>query len=60
MENFPLGNLILLIFSSYLIGSIPTAYIIAKVNKIDIFQVGSGNEGATNVSRAIGVQSNHS
>ncbi|MBK8136046.1 MAG: glycerol-3-phosphate acyltransferase [Chloroflexi bacterium] len=55
MENFPLGNLILLIFSSYLIGSIPTAYIIAKVNKIDIFQVGSGNMGATNVSRAIGI-----
>ncbi len=43
-----------LIFS-YLLGSIPTAYIFAKLLKgIDIRQYGSGNIGATNVFRVIG------
>jgi len=39
---------------SYLIGSIPTAYIVGKLNKIDIRQHGSGNVGATNVYRVLG------
>lgn len=40
---------------SYLLGSIPTAYIFAKLLKgIDIRQYGSGNIGATNVFRVIG------
>lgn len=40
---------------SYLIGSIPTAYIFGKVSKgIDIRQHGSGNVGATNVFRVLG------
>ncbi|MFC1566551.1 glycerol-3-phosphate 1-O-acyltransferase PlsY [bacterium] len=40
---------------SYLIGSIPFAFIIAKLVKgIDIREYGSGNMGATNVWRAIG------
>lgn len=39
----------------YLIGSIPTAYIIVKlVKKIDIRTVGSGNAGATNAARVLG------
>lgn len=43
-----------LIFS-YLIGSIPTAYIFAKVFKgIDIRKYGSGNVGATNAFRVLG------
>jgi glycerol-3-phosphate acyltransferase PlsY len=43
-----------LIFS-YLIGSIPTAYIFAKVFKgIDIRKHGSGNVGATNAFRVLG------
>lgn len=55
MTDLPLENIILTIFVSYLLGSIPTAYIIAKINKVDIFAVGSGNMGATNVSRAISI-----
>jgi glycerol-3-phosphate acyltransferase PlsY len=40
---------------SYLIGSIPTAYIYGKLSKgIDIRQHGSGNVGATNVFRVLG------
>lgn len=40
---------------SYLIGSIPTAYIFGRVLKgIDIRQFGSGNVGATNALRVLG------
>jgi glycerol-3-phosphate acyltransferase PlsY len=40
---------------SYLIGSIPTAYIFGKIAKnIDIRKVGSGNVGATNAFRVLG------
>ncbi|HHT9109735.1 MAG TPA: glycerol-3-phosphate 1-O-acyltransferase PlsY [Candidatus Brocadiaceae bacterium] len=40
---------------SYFIGSIPFGFIVAKLVKgIDIRQIGSGNPGATNVSRALG------
>lgn len=40
---------------SYLLGSIPTAYIFGRVLKgVDIRKVGSGNIGATNAMRALG------
>lgn len=46
---------LLIIFFSYIIGSIPSAYIIAKLTKnIDIREYGSGNVGATNVIRVVG------
>lgn len=38
----------------YLIGAISFAVIIARSRGIDIFSVGSGNPGATNVKRALG------
>jgi len=48
-------NVILAVFISYLIGSIPTAYIFGKLTKnIDIREHGSGNVGATNVFRVLG------
>lgn len=41
--------------SSYLIGSIPTAYLVVKkIKQVDVRTVGSGNAGATNVTRAAG------
>jgi acyl phosphate:glycerol-3-phosphate acyltransferase len=39
---------------SYLIGAIPTAYFVARVRGVNIFEVGSGNMGATNTARAVG------
>ncbi|MFH1202174.1 MAG: glycerol-3-phosphate 1-O-acyltransferase PlsY [Candidatus Omnitrophota bacterium] len=48
-------NLILGLILSYLIGSIPTAFIFAKVLKgLDIRTFGSGNVGATNALRLLG------
>jgi len=49
-------NLIGLIITSYLIGSIPSALIIGKLfKKIDIRNYGSGNLGSTNAFRVLGV-----
>lgn len=48
-------NILLTAVASYLIGSIPTAFIFGKALKgIDIRQHGSGNVGATNAFRILG------
>lgn len=48
-------RIIIGIFLSYLIGSIPTAYIFGRLLKgIDIRNFGSGNVGATNALRVLG------
>ena len=39
---------------AYLLGSFPAGYILGKLGGIDIRQVGSGNVGATNVTRVLG------
>ena len=39
---------------AYLIGSIPTGFLMAKMRGVDIRSVGSGNIGATNVFRILG------
>ncbi len=48
------SGVILVVLLSYLLGSVPTAYVISYAKGIDIFGVGSGNMGATNVARALG------
>jgi len=45
---------ILITIISYLLGSIPTGYIVGILAGIDIRKVGSGNVGATNVVRTVG------
>lgn len=40
--------------AGYLLGAIPFAVIIARACGVDIFKVGSGNPGATNVKRSCG------
>lgn len=46
---------ILSIIIGYLLGSIPTAYIVSRIRKgIDIRNIGSGNMGGANVMREIG------
>jgi len=45
----------LAVIACYLIGSIPTAYLLVKkVKGVDIRTVGSGNVGASNASRVLG------
>jgi glycerol-3-phosphate acyltransferase PlsY len=41
---------------AYLLGSFPTAYFVGRLNGINIFEIGSGNMGANNTARALGVQ----
>ncbi len=42
--------------AAYLVGAIPFGYLIARAKGIDIFQQGSGNIGATNVGRILGLR----
>jgi glycerol-3-phosphate acyltransferase PlsY len=39
---------------AYLLGSIPTGYIAGRIGGVDVRKVGSGNIGATNVTRILG------
>lgn len=47
-------NYAILIIGAYLLGSIPFGLIIAKAHGKDLRSIGSGNIGATNLSRALG------
>ncbi|MFT4710748.1 MAG: glycerol-3-phosphate acyltransferase PlsY [Bacteroidia bacterium] len=42
------------LLASYLIGSIPFGYVMARLKGVNLHATGSGNIGATNTSRAIG------
>ena len=48
------AHVVLCIFASYLIGSFPTAFLVGKAKNVNIFEVGSGSMGGTNVARAVG------
>src|SRR5437764_1966719 len=50
----PILSYIVTALAAYLLGSIPTGFLVAKAKGIDIRTVGSGNIGATNVFRALG------
>src|SRR3984957_3377478 len=45
---------LLIVLVSYLIGSIPSGYLVARTQGVDIRQHGSKNIGATNVLRVMG------
>jgi glycerol-3-phosphate acyltransferase PlsY len=49
-------QIVLIIVLGYIIGSFPTAYLVARAKGVDIFKVGSGNMGANNVARACGLR----
>jgi glycerol-3-phosphate acyltransferase PlsY len=44
----------LLVFVAYLLGSVPTGYILGSWAGVDVRKAGSGNVGATNVARVVG------
>lgn len=46
---------LLIVGISYLCGSFPTGYLIARLRGFNIFEIGSGNMGATNVIRVMGL-----
>jgi len=48
-----MGLLILIVFA-YMLGSVPFGLIVSKAHGIDLRNIGSGNIGATNLSRALG------
>jgi glycerol-3-phosphate acyltransferase PlsY len=50
------GPALLAVVASYLLGSIPAAYIAGKAKGIDLRKHGSGNLGATNVMRVLGTK----
>ncbi|MGC8575724.1 MAG: glycerol-3-phosphate acyltransferase [Caldisericum sp.] len=45
---------ILLSIFAYLLGSVPFGYIVGKINRVDVLQIGSHSASSTNVSRALG------
>lgn len=49
-------NIIIAAVAAYLIGALPTGYVVARLRGIDIRSRGSGGTGATNILRALGWQ----
>jgi glycerol-3-phosphate acyltransferase PlsY len=47
-------SVLLLVPIAYLLGTFPSAILIARANGVDISTFGSGNPGASNVTRALG------
>jgi glycerol-3-phosphate acyltransferase PlsY len=45
---------VLVTILAYLLGSVPTGVVVSRIAGVDVRSVGSGNVGATNVSRAAG------
>ena len=47
-------NVVVSVVIAYVVGSIPTAFLVGRANGVDLRTVGSGNLGATNVFRTLG------
>ena len=50
----PILGYFIIAIGAYLLGSIPTGYLVGRAKGIDIRTVGSGNIGAANVFRSVG------
>lgn len=53
MDNF---WIVAAVLAGYLLGALPFGYLVARSKGVDIFKVGSGNPGATNVKRTLGAR----
>lgn len=53
-EGQSIGAIFACAAAAYLIGAIPTGYVVARAFGVDITAHGSGNVGATNVARVVG------
>lgn len=49
-------RILLCLFFGYLFGCFSTAYVIGKINKVDIRKYGSGSAGTTNALRTLGAK----
>lgn len=47
-------QIVICLITGYVFGNIPNGYLYGKSQGIDIFKVGSGNPGSTNISRTLG------
>jgi glycerol-3-phosphate acyltransferase PlsY len=57
MDTSDLGIAIVLITGAYLVGSIPTSYLVGRlVSGVDIREQGSGNIGASNLTAQVGAK----
>src|SRR5438093_958492 len=48
--------LILVALAAYLVGAVPFGYLVARARRVNILREGSGNIGATNVGRILGLR----
>ena len=55
MGGLPM-NIVLLTLAAYLLGSIPTSYLVGRAHGVDLREHGSGNLGGTNVYRVLGLR----
>ena len=50
----PLSFALAVAVGAYLIGSLPSGFIVGRINGVDLRKIGSGNIGATNALRVLG------
>lgn len=52
----PLAAALLVLAAAYLVGAIPFGYLVGRARGVDLFVAGSGNIGATNAARVLGIR----
>lgn len=55
MRGKRLSTTVALLLGAYVYGSIPVIYVLGRLRQVDLRQIGSGNVGATNLSRRAGL-----